>query len=781
MAALKEAKDLVKRHPGAEAEALLADAYRARVLDLAKQGQHDEARQLLHVAAMRFPAAAAAWQQAATLAARAAGDLDDLLRAWRDADGAAARATVAAELEAALRDLAAVAGSDALAVDDPLRQGAASLQAAFVAAAEGTMTAAQRAELTTTVMPAPLRSWQHFVLALDAFHRRADDEAAAALAEVAATSGVAAGAHVLSGLLRAEADPEPSPAARRVWGGVSQGALPAHLALATLRAEVGDGNARRSAASTLLEELARRQPRMAARLVWYLRQQRGFDALLQELDDGRGSLLFGADWLRQTADLDAEADPVLGVTTWLAWLLPDVRGDGLRSLTDLELVELLVHIEPIAHGAVHEIERRLGIAVGDALGDPNALDLRLQPWRERTPTVDIDRALSCAGVMAEALRRLRCKTGLVPRLPDERQFVEHAVVLDPRADRFAALVERLDGDEASLRQHFLAGWAAAVPDDAEPWLGLAALSTERGDMAAAATCLDRAAEIAPDDARVHAAVLAARWSVVRRHVRAGELSVAALLLNELAADPVAQAAEASAAVAAARHLLGRGDAATFARAVGDPVRAEATLDAVRGDLLGEQVEVEPQALGSRDTLRRAAWLVRLAAFAPAALALAQVADTRLHRGDVPVDDADRLALCRLGRLRNDWELVECASGPGLLADGPHLARFVLFRAMAVGRLEDEPDVVRDLLALARYLAARSGDEDTRREAEYSRPPLDDDLDDDVAASVLADERAFEKGDRVVVADHARPHPRGRRIVDAGDTGSAEPGAAEERP
>ncbi|HLU39353.1 MAG TPA: hypothetical protein VK081_08195, partial [Planctomycetota bacterium] len=146
MAALKEAKELAKRAPGPESDALLAAAYRARIADLANQRLHREAHELLAIAAARFPEAGDEWQRAALQLTRAEGNLDDLLLQWRDAPEAERSATAAA-LAAELRDLQPILASTVLAADDPLRAAARGLAAAFEAVAAGKADAASRSAL----------------------------------------------------------------------------------------------------------------------------------------------------------------------------------------------------------------------------------------------------------------------------------------------------------------------------------------------------------------------------------------------------------------------------------------------------------------------------------------------------------------------------------------------------------------------------------------------------------------------------------------------------------
>jgi len=765
MAALREAKELAKRTPGPQSEALLVEAYRARVLDLASLGLHQEARELLRVARARCPQAEAGWLELSRQAARAAGDLEDLLVAWRDGAGDQdARAAIGEELQAALRDLRPLAASPLLAIDDDLRAAAARLHDAFVAASSGTLDEATRAGLAAADPPVPLRAWHAFVLALAAFHARHDDEALAALDRIPDTSGVGAGKRLLRDLLEGRADRAVAPAARRLALALTDGALPAWQALAELRAEQAPVGRRRAAARTLLVELCRRAPRSAARFVWYLRRAREHDPLVEELDHGLGASLFGADWLRQTADLDAGDDPVLGTTTWLTWLMPETEGQALRPLSPRTLAELLQHLAPIARAAVAAIEARLGRNVGALLGDPEALTIELRPFSEAEPESEVEYAVSCAAVMAEALRRLRSATGLSPQLGDARQFLEHAAALHPSDDAFAALADALADAEDDVRRACLERWAQAVPASVEPCLRLVELHAARGRDAERTAWLRQAEARAPAAPSVEAARLRALLETLKQHVRRGEVSVAALLAAELAGEPAAQTPEARALLAAVMHVLAHRDDerhdAALVGAADDPVRAAATLDLVRHELLGLAVEPPANPRG-RDSLRRAAWLWRLAQLFPGAAAL--VPRIRYAGAELPAGPGDRLALSEIGAAQEDWELVEAASDAEVANDGPQLARVIYLRALAARGFDDDPDATRDLFALARYLAAAAGDDATRRAAEAARGPLDDDFDAETAAEVLAEERDFVRGARVVVADHTRPLTERERL------------------
>lgn len=82
--ALDRAKELHKTWQSAASEALVLDAYIARIRALSRQNLHLEAKSLLDLVRQRFPSAAARLSEAADSAAARAGELDQLLRPLAD-------------------------------------------------------------------------------------------------------------------------------------------------------------------------------------------------------------------------------------------------------------------------------------------------------------------------------------------------------------------------------------------------------------------------------------------------------------------------------------------------------------------------------------------------------------------------------------------------------------------------------------------------------------------------------------------------------------------------
>jgi hypothetical protein len=762
MAALKEAKDLAKRYPGAVADALLADAYQARIQDLAKQGLHAEARELLQVASARFPQAAATWQRAAVQAARVAGDLDDLLHQWRTAGDDAARERVGNELRAAVRDPGAIAASSLLAADDPLRVAAGAVQAAFTEAAAGELSDATRDRLRVVSRRSPLSPWRQFALALDAFHRHDDAVAKNLLAQIPDDAGVARGKQVLLDLMHVRPLQLDTPASRQVARRVSDGFCELYAPLQSLLASDTKVRVEVAAARTLLVALAARRPRLAARLLRYLDAAEADHPLIDDLYHGLGDKIFGArEWARLSADEVGRHDRVAGALDWLSFVMPNPRGNELAPLSDLELAEVLQHMMPLLLACAQEVGMFLGPEFLLGMSDMKLLRELMDPLFDAPMPRRVEYALVSAQMTANLLPRLRRRTGLRPRTASIVEFLEHAVALDPTAERFAALVEAVAGDDKTS-DAFLRQWAAKLPHDGEPLVRLAEAAEQRGAFAEALALLTRAAATHAVDDRVRAARLRLHLSRFRQHHKQGKVHLCAKDMAEIEADPAAQTPLHRAYLAAAKRVLGLATDAEVGAAIGDAERAALAVALVQADLDAGAPPVAPTpASHMRVHLENIAWLARIAeAMHVDDKRLAPIAG-KVSREDIPAADADRLAICRMAALHAQWPIVSLASGAGLLQDGPWLARFLLYQARAA-LAERLPARAHEMFQLARCYAVRAGDHATARAA---RDGTDDDghrdLDPARAAKLLADERVRQRGGRVLAAPPPAP-PRARR-------------------
>ncbi len=173
--ALERARAAHRRLDTPETEATLVDAYLARAASLAAGGQAREAGALLELVRERFPAALDRVEELARVLGARHGDLDELVRPLADpATPAVERAAIEEIVRNEVTDLARLAASPALDVDDPLRRAAAEVNRAFEAVTRGKVEP-QKIALPQVSRRSPLAPWKMLVRALDAFYRGDDD------------------------------------------------------------------------------------------------------------------------------------------------------------------------------------------------------------------------------------------------------------------------------------------------------------------------------------------------------------------------------------------------------------------------------------------------------------------------------------------------------------------------------------------------------------------------------------------------------------------------------
>ncbi len=172
--ALETAKEIHKAQGTAASEALLVDAYRARIQSLVDQNLTLEAKALLDLVRERYPAARERLSDRTVSLGTHAARLEELVRPLNDPDLVAERR---ASIEAAVAregDLAALAECAALPPEHPLRKAASALQSAFLAVTAGPV-GDEVIELAAVSHRSPLASWKLLVRALACFYRGEDE------------------------------------------------------------------------------------------------------------------------------------------------------------------------------------------------------------------------------------------------------------------------------------------------------------------------------------------------------------------------------------------------------------------------------------------------------------------------------------------------------------------------------------------------------------------------------------------------------------------------------
>jgi hypothetical protein len=172
--AVELAKQIHKRFSTPASEALLVDAYAARIRSLLKIGLATEAKALLDLVREQYPCAKEKLLDIGVVVASSQSSLDELLAPLNDpALPLERRLAIEAAIKRQVTDLSALAQCPALASDHPLRTGAAAVVKSFEAVTSGPVTedALLLAEVSRR---GPLAPWKFLVRAIGCFYRNDD-------------------------------------------------------------------------------------------------------------------------------------------------------------------------------------------------------------------------------------------------------------------------------------------------------------------------------------------------------------------------------------------------------------------------------------------------------------------------------------------------------------------------------------------------------------------------------------------------------------------------------
>jgi hypothetical protein len=189
--ALDQAKDLHKAHGTPASEALLIDAYMARIQALTQSGLNVEATALLNLVRERFPSAK---ERLAMLSAdnlARSGKLDELLAPLNDPALSPERlAFIERTIQERVYDPGLIASCSALPAEHSLRQAASAVQRAFGAVTTGPVTD-EILSLPEVSRRSPLAPWKMLVWALASMYRRDTDACRRYLAAIPPSSAPA--------------------------------------------------------------------------------------------------------------------------------------------------------------------------------------------------------------------------------------------------------------------------------------------------------------------------------------------------------------------------------------------------------------------------------------------------------------------------------------------------------------------------------------------------------------------------------------------------------------
>ncbi len=173
--ALDRAKTAHRQEGTAESEALLVDAYIARIEGMLGSGMAREASALMDIVRSKYPASGSRLDGLVGTVAGRTGKLDDLLAPLiAPSLSKERRASIEAAIMREVADPACIAECRALPEDHPLRQSAAAITKAFTAVTRGPVSDDDVA-LPEVPRRSPLAPWKALIRAIACFYR-SDDE-----------------------------------------------------------------------------------------------------------------------------------------------------------------------------------------------------------------------------------------------------------------------------------------------------------------------------------------------------------------------------------------------------------------------------------------------------------------------------------------------------------------------------------------------------------------------------------------------------------------------------
>lgn len=728
--ALENAKEHHKAMATPASEALLVDAYAARIEALLQQNLALEAQSLIELVRQRYPSARARLEGiGATVAARS-GALDTVVAPLADPQLSAERR---AALEQAVRreahDLAALASCPSLPPEHPLRRAAAALDRAFAAVTSGPVSNDVIA-LAEVSHRSPLAPWKLLVRAIASFYRHEDAvcrEQLEAIAPDSATAVLVPAMRAMLGVPSGESlstDPAHNEARR---GAVSDGTGRARSraglcaltpsAAALVSQTTADLPALRKALSdldglidnapdgvilravrTAVQECRKNAPEQLERVKRHIFVRCAVEGMD---NDAVASALGGS--CRQEASffrllargLEQSGDPedvALACGVWDEFRKAAVR-EGWFPANGREAAVLYLHMAGVLGKLPKELQRDLQNAVGR---------------RNKGASGDL------YFVSAEELYRRAC-------------------TLDPHAEAFSEWFKWASGNSRRQAESVAEAWHKIRPTDIDPILHLMEEAADRKAFPKALNYLARAERIDG----VHPAVRRARLRLLMggllRQIQQKKPHLAAEKLAEIAALPESQQGDRPAFVAALRVLvsLAKGDAgpievecAEIARLLGSGIAAHLLLFGVANAAKrAEQVTIPPcEKLPAEVRATLPAAMARITTLARDMNAMSMQlpwsyfgeAANQLPRVSGSLDTAQLQTLAEAGVNGSHFELAYAASAAGLDCGGATEARFLLLRAR--GLPEDRYDRRAACTAAALEIARHRRDEQVVRQA-----------------------------------------------------------------
>ncbi len=730
--ALDQAKDNYKQQATATSEALLIEAYAARIQSLLAQNLLREAQALMDLVCERFPAARGRLEFIGASVAARTNTLDDLLRPLSDPLlGAEHREAIEQAVRKDIFDLTALAACPALPPEHALRQAASALDRAFRMVTAGPVED-EIVRLPEVSRRSPLAPWKLLVRAIAGYYRGDLEACREQLDAIAADAAPARLVPALRTMLGDKNSATLSPAATALVQQVNGNPAALRRALEALdRAWTGDSQrAVLSATRTAVLECRQTAPGLGDRLKQHISVRcavGGFDkgAVVQALGgptrhDAHFQRLFARAY-EETGDLE---DIPLACGQWEEFRQAAVN-EGWFPPDGAEVATLYLHMARQAR----KIPRHLRHALNAAL-------VRKKASREAAYFLE----------------------------PEE--LYQRACALDPHTEAFSEWLDwTRENSGVAPAERVAEAWHRACPADLEPVLFLMEGAAARKAFPTALKHLAQAEQIDGVHPQVRRARLRLMVGGILRHIQQKKPHLAIGKLDALAALPQAQQGDRPAFLAALRFLIhvlradmqemGAAQAETE-RLLGGRIPAKLLIFglAMAAKQTSPVVMESPGVLVPAERAAIPAGLARVIALAKdmnsASIRIPQsyidTAAQQLSGSSASLATAQIQILAEAGVNASHSDLAYTASAAGLERGGASEARFLLLRARGL----PQDQFQRRALCAAAVVQIARGNRDTKLledAASLLRGPLhsaDLELTSDQAAEVLRKEKAEPK-------------------------------------
>jgi hypothetical protein len=669
----------------AASEALLVDAYVARISELAERKLDAEANALLSQVQERHPSSRDRLREvAATLKART-GDIEALLGLLADASlPPETRAGVERRIRDTAGDPARILRCDALPPEHPLRVAAGAVVRALEAVTSGPV-AAERLALPEVSRQSPLAPWKMVVRAIAAFYGNQDELCEKYLAAVEPTAAAARLVPPLRAMIgqRQQLTPAAEALVKQAGGGPPQ----LRATLATLDQAMDKKNHGQTLQE--IDKAVRLCQEVCPGLLERLKQHISIRAMLAGTKVERVAAVIGGPSLKNA----------------YFWRLL-ARGHEEDHHQPLAIPLACSVWEEFRRHAVHEKW------FPDAGPEVATLYLHMADLWRRIPE---DEAYGVTHGFAKVFQGHReYYAGQPPEIRalmpppgrqdfyylDPYQLFERACEADPCSENFQRWLHWARQNEPRRANLAADAWVAALPQDVPPVLHLMQAAEKSNALRKAFKLMEQAERLDGLNPEVRKARLRLLISLARRHLQQKKTHLAEPELRQIEALPQAQQGDRPALSAALRWVFwtldsdaSQADAAraTVAKVLGSEAAAQIVLRAVAAACKLKGKTLEP--VNSRGPL--AAAVGRACALGEDTglrIEIPRDLSEQLHRelsNEDPVADGAGLGALGEAALPRDPDLAYAVSAAGLKLGQERWAEFLFLRARALPEYAEE--------------------------------------------------------------------------------------------